>query len=176
MALAILSKQFGDFNIFRANLQKELESKASFPYWLQISPTVYRLPDHLRFDFPSLTFLFECGRSDVVEKLFLAETKYHDLRMILERNSDACEERDQILAKAGFGSFALADLPKAEVVVGSALKAKCENLNIFLQSRAERDGIEYQLAGESLQQLMNKIFGAKKVIKFKSMLARDSIN
>ena len=173
MALAILSRQYGDFVIFRAGLRRELDEMPSFAGWLQIKPTVFALSDSLRIDFPSLTFLFEHERHDLLGKLVLAETKYHDLRNILEKNTVACEERDQALAEAGMVNFSVEDLRRAENAVNSALRAKCDSLNQFLQQRAERDVLVYRAAGQALHSMMAKTFGTTKVMPFTAMGAQE---
>lgn len=175
MALAVLSRQYGDFVIFRANLNRELEDRSAWPGWLQIQPTVFGLSEHLRIDVHSLAFLFEHERFDLLEKLVWTDTKYHDLRTILEKNSTACEERDELLAKAGISDFALTDLCKAEIAVGGALISKCDHLNQFLQQRAKNDAEVYKAAGHALHELMSKSFGVARVMSFTAIGARIDI-
>lgn len=175
MALAVLSRQYGDFVMFRAGLKQELEDRSAWPRWLQIQPTVFSLSDHLRIDLPSLAFLFEHERADLLAKLVWTDTKYHDLRTILEKNSIACEERDDLLAKSGLSNFTLTDLRKAEIAVGGALMAKCDSLNQILQQRSKNDAEVYKAAGQALHELMSKSFGVAKVMPFTAMGARIDI-
>ena len=175
MALAILSRQYGDFIIFRAGLKQDLDERQSWPGWLQVKPTVFGLSESLRFELPTLTFLFEHGRHDLLSTLLLAETRYHDLRNLLERNSAACDARDQSLAKAGLDDFTLIDLHKAEIGVDRAIRAQCDALNQFLQSRALNDVAIYRNAGKALHDLMTSVFKPSEVMPFSAMGARDAI-
>ena len=175
MAIAILSRQYGDFAIFRAGLKQELAEKCNWPGWLQIKPTIFQLSDNLKFDLPSLAFLSEGKHHDLLTKLLIAEVKYHDLRHIHTLCAEACIERDKSLSEAGLSDLSLEDLHRAENSVDCALQAKCEALNQFLQQRANQDENFYKAAGNGLHKMMSARFKSGTVMPFSAIGARDDI-
>jgi hypothetical protein len=175
LALAILSRQYGDFLIFRAGLRREISERGTFPGWLQVNPTIFKLSDSLKFDLPSLAFLSEAKQHGVLAKLLIAEQHYSDLKHIQEQCVSACIEREQSLSKAGLSDFALTDLHRAEIAVDKALQAKCSFLNQFLQQRASQDADYYQAAGKALHKMMSELFDAGTVMPFTAMGARHDI-
>lgn len=155
VALAILGKQYGDFIIFRAGLRQELLDRKDLPQWLQLSPTIYRLPETLRFDVSSLSFLSERKKPDVIKWLMIAETRYHDLRMLIERNSEACHQRDINISKSTASPLGQVDFSTAvERASNDGEKAMLTHFNFFLQQRAKEDQQVYLDAAKALTEAM----------------------
>jgi hypothetical protein len=169
MALTILSKQYGDFVIFRAGLKNELSEREQFPAWLQLQPTIFSLSESLRFDMPTLVFLLEHKQPEILKMLLIAETKYHDLRMLIERNSDACEIRDIDISNATSSPFGPWDFPTVETYVDTRKKTMLSHFNIFLQQRARDDVQIYRAAGKALTEIMNKIARPGEVMPFEAL-------
>ncbi len=166
MALSILSKQFGDFAVFSAWVDQELQELNGWPMWLKMKPSVIGLSENLRFDLPSLSFLFEHQEHELLGKLMEAETCYHELRTILAQSTEACDLRNQRLAEAGFSNPSLADLHKMENAVGAVLEAKCDAFNSILKSRSDKDAKVYHAAGEALRAAMRIFFEPEQVAPF----------
>lgn len=169
LALAVLSKQYGDFLVMHASVLQQAEERKALPSWLQLMPSMMVLSESLKFDLATLAFLFEDGRHDVLTKLILAETCYQDLRQIYSMNTDACRERDRAASQAGIINFGVADIPKLENVVDASIRGSCRSFCEALKLRGQRDQTVYLEAGTALYQLMVERFGTKKVMAFAAL-------
>jgi hypothetical protein len=175
MAIAILSRQFGDFVIFRAGFLNDIEDRNKFPSWLQIKPSLFQFSDNLRFDLPSLAFLSDGGNHDLLSKLMMAELKYHDLNNLITLSTEACDLRDRALVTTGLIDLSPNDLHRAEIAVDISLRAKCEALNQAMGQRAHNDAQVYRSAGEALQKMLSQCFDPKAVMPFTALGARADI-
>jgi hypothetical protein len=98
MAISILSKQYGDFVIFRAHLQAEATTRNKYPGWLQISPSFLSFSEWLVIDMKSLTFILKQGNRELFARLLDVQARYEDLRRLMEINNEACSARDDAYA------------------------------------------------------------------------------
>ncbi|WP_155753962.1 hypothetical protein [Burkholderia vietnamiensis] len=101
MAISILSRQYGDFVIFRANLQAEVTAKNKYPDWLQISPSFLSFSEWLVIDMKSLTFILQHGQRELFARLLDVQARYQDLSRLMAINNEACVARDDAIMKAG---------------------------------------------------------------------------
>jgi hypothetical protein len=101
MAISVLSRQYGDFVIFRASVQAEATAKKKYPDWLQFSPSFLSFSEWLVIEVKSLTFLLEYGQRELFANLLDVRARYDDLRRLLAMNIDACVARDEAIMKAG---------------------------------------------------------------------------
>ena len=175
MAIAILSKQFGDYIIFRSGLLNELSDRAAFPKWLQIKPTTFRFSESLKFDMSALTFLAEHGQPEILKILLIAETKYRDLLMLIEKNSDACEIRDTQLIKKMPAPIFVSDMELIENSFDQMQKAMLTHFNNLLQQHAIEDINTYLNAGERLVAHMRGFTKASAVMPFGPIGAREGL-
>lgn len=175
VALAILAKQYGDFIIFKAGLEKETTDRQNFPPWLQLSPTILRFSETLRFDISSLAFLSDLKRPDVIKWLMIADTKYHDLRLLIESNSEACDLRDTNISRSTTAPFGPWDLSHVEAVVGAREKGMLTHFNNFLQQRACEDEQVYRDAAKALTEAMRRFARPDEIMPFGPIGAKSGL-
>jgi hypothetical protein len=156
-------------------LRKELTDRGNFPPWLQISPTIFRLSETLHFDIPSMAFLSDLKRPDVIKLLMIADTKYHELRLLIERNSDACDQRDINISKLTTAPFGPWELSTAEGAVDKRDKQMLAHFNAFLQQRATEDIQLYRDAAEALTQAMQQIAKPDEIMPFGPVGAKKDL-
>jgi hypothetical protein len=175
VALSVLSRQFGDFVIFRAAIQAEATERKDFPDWLQFQPSLFAFSESLVLDLKSLTFLFEHARGDLLARLVDAEARYHDLRKLLAMNTEACKERDDAIAKAGLVSASLMELRRFEAAVDAPLRGKLSTLNAALKRRAKNELDNYRSVGRGLRELMLESYKTTEVMTFIAMGAQKDL-
>jgi hypothetical protein len=173
MAISILSRQYGDFVIFRANLQDELTVKNKYPDWLQMSPSFLLFSEWLVIDMKSLTFILQHGQRDLFARLLDLQARYEDLRGLMAINDEACAARDEAIMKAGLADAdPFADQHRFEAAVAITLKAKLSGLNAALRHRAKNELVNYQTTGQSLRDLMLSLYKVTEVMTFTAMGAQ----
>jgi hypothetical protein len=177
MAISILSRQYGDFVIFRANLQAEATSKSKYPDWLQLSPSFLSFSEWLVIDMKSLTFILEQhGQREVFARLLDLQARYEDLRRLMVANNEACVTRDDAIMKAGLADAdPFADQYRFEAAVNAALKAKLSGLNAALRHRAKNELVNYQTTGQALRDLMVSLYQVSEVMTLTAMGAQKEL-
>ncbi|MFM0619782.1 hypothetical protein PQR37_37625 [Paraburkholderia nemoris] len=176
MAISILSRQYGDFVIFRANLQAEATAKNKYPDWLQFSPSFLSFSEWLVIDMKSLTFLLQYGEHDLFAKLLDVQARYDDLRRLMAINNDACVARDDMIMKAGLADAdPFADQHRFEAAVDVTLKAKLTGLNTALRQRAKNELVNYQTTGQMLWDLMLSSYQVTEIMTFTAMGAQKEL-
>lgn len=182
LAMATLSRMYGDFLIAKSAIQHDLKTRKDLAACLQIRPTIFEFSESLTFDLKALTFLFEQGQTDLLDQLLLVQVKYHDLRNLLRLNNDAAWERDKYIVDGpGFNvkdDAILISKGDEGVVLGlipDVLQIQLQNYHDFLVSRAVKDESAYTAAGASLQQLMTSKFCKKDVMQFRAHGAKSGL-
>ena len=169
LALATLSRQYGDFVIAKATFEMEAKEAQlripEIPLWRALKPTIHEFNSELLFDFEALAFLVEDGNNKLFEKLVHVETKYHDLRRVLAMHTDAA-----ILLQKKLEELTQLSPPKQitseeqlKQFVGDELSAKLEALTLALKNRVTKSEATYVAAGKQLHEFMiakfkNKVF------------------
>ncbi|WP_155734178.1 hypothetical protein [Pandoraea pnomenusa] len=176
MAIAILSRQYGDFVIFRASLQAEATTKHQHPDWLQISPSFLSFPEWLAIDIKSLTFILQHGQRDLFAKLLDVQARYDDLRKLIAINNEACAARDDALAKADLANAdPFVDQYRFEAAIDATLRAKLSGLNASLRHRAKNELVNYQTTGRALRDFMLSLYQVAEVMTFTAMGAQKEL-
>lgn len=170
MAISILSRQYGDFVIFRANLQAEATAKNKYPDWLQMHPSFFSFSEWLVIDMKSLTFILQRGQCDLFARLLDLQARYEDLRRLTAINNEACAARDEAIMKAGLvDADPFADQLRFEAAVAVTLRAKLSALYAALRHRAKNELVNYQTTGRALQDLMLSLYQVPAVMTFTAM-------
>jgi hypothetical protein len=176
MAISILSRQYGDFVIFRANLQAESTAKNKYPDWLQISPSFMSFSEWLVIDMKSLTFILHHGQRELFARLLDVQARYDDLRRLMAINNEACVTRDDAIMKAGLADVdPFADQYRFEAAVAATLKAKLSGLNAALRHRAKNELVNYQTTGHALRDLMLSLYQVTEVMTFTAVGAQKEL-
>ncbi|WP_153488315.1 hypothetical protein [Burkholderia cepacia] len=176
MAISILSRQYGDFVIFRAHLQAETIAKNKYPDWLQISPSFLSFSEWLVIDMKSLTFILQHGQRELFARLLDIQARYEDLRRLIVINNEACVARDDAIMKAGLADAdPFADQYRFEAAVSATLKAKLSALNAALRHRAKNELVNYQATGQALRDLMLSVYQVTEVMTFMAMGAQKEL-
>ncbi|SAK69784.1 hypothetical protein AWB80_03608 [Caballeronia pedi] len=176
MAISILSKQYGDFVIFRAHLQAEATTKNKYPDWLQISPSFLSFSEWLVIDMKSLTFILNQGKRELFARLLDVQARYEDLRRLMEINNEACVARDDAIMQAGLAEAdPITEQYRFEAAVNATLKAKLTSANAALRHRAKNEFFNYQTTGQELRGLMISLYRVTEVMTFTAMGAKKEL-
>src|SRR5450830_1110232 len=96
LAIATLSRQYGDFTIVRLGVEKELktalEAKPPIPIWRALRPSLMELNPNLQINFTAIAFLIEKGDDQLFLTLVQAESKYHEIRRLLDQLTEAVSD------------------------------------------------------------------------------------
>ncbi len=176
LMLTILSQQFGDFIQAKAGILSDKEAALihypDSPAWNQLNPTFFQFSDELKVNTSDLSFLIESGKSDVLERLIIANTKYHELGHLNESNSEATHEKQKRLEEPSRANPNMS-FDAAEAILGSALVGKLDSLAKALCWRIENDQQVYIKAGKTLRAALIEIFGAEGIVAFKPIGANE---
>lgn len=176
LMLTILSQQFGDFIQAKAGILRDKEAAlhrdANSPAWNHLNPTFFQFSDELKVNTSDLSFLLERGKSDVLERLIIANAKYHDLGHLNESNSEATHEKQKSLEEPLRANPDMS-FDVAEKILGNALVGKLDSLAKALYWRIENDQQVYIRAGKTLRAALIEIFGAKGIVAFKPIGANE---
>lgn len=176
LMLAVLSKQFGDFVIAKAGIlmdkENSLDKAHHTPRWNQLQPTLFQFSDELKTDMSEMGFLIDAGKHHVLEKLVLANTRYHDLAQLIERHSEAAKERQSRLEQTIRENPNL-PFEDAARLLGGELVGRLDSLVGALYLRIERDQQAYVDAGKALRESLIGLFGREGLMGFRPIGAND---
>lgn len=178
VALAILSRQYGDFVIAKAAVEAELGRASSFdppiPIWRAIQPTLFEMNFDLKFDFESLAFLVEDGNENLIEGLMDVETKYHELRRLLASHTKLASQIPHKFSNHGWTNDVPPSERAAEFAAGAALISELESLVKAIANRVATQEQTYISAGSQLEAFMKRKF-RNKTFKFKALGAKAGL-
>ena len=177
MALATLSRQYGDFVIAKAAIESDLNKASSqqpqIPLWRAIQPTLFEMNSELLFDFKSVAFLLDDGTDSLLINLVDVETKYHELRRMLGKHSELIM---RVINR--FSDLAWkANIPGedfAQNAVGSAVVGELNALAEALAHRVATQEAIYIKAGKNLETLMRAKF-TKGIFTFRALGAKAGL-
>lgn len=165
-ALAILARQFSDFQVTKVGIARHrawvLKQEPNAPVWMQLNPIQIDYSEALRFDIRSLEFLFQRGRGEILEKLIKAEQAYRDFTRLVEVHRTVSDEAQRKVADSGTASDAA--LETIEATIGPALLAKRRAFTEALFERMERGGNVYLDAARALRRVLIEDFGEDGII------------
>lgn len=175
IALATLSRQYGDFVIAKAAVETELNRAQSAnpqtPLWRALKPTLLEFESDLLFDFKSLAFIVADGSDILFASLVSVETNYHDLRRILERHSKAASQLQYKFSAANWPNLIIPSEEEAQRVAGQALVGELNSITQAIAIRVTTHETMYEKAGSQLETLMRTKF-KDRVFAFRALNAR----
>ncbi len=160
LALATLSRQYGDFVIAKSGFEMESKQAQSIapeiPLWRALKPTFHEFNSELLFDFKALAFLVEDGSHELFTRLVHVENKYHDLRRILAMHTDAAISLQKKMDELTQPSCPtpITSEEHLKLLVGSELFGRLESLTSALKNRVTSNEATYVAAGKQLHDLM----------------------
>lgn len=176
LMLATLSNQFGDFVVAKAGFLSDkdvaLKRDKTTPAWNQLQPTLFQFSDDLKVDLQALGFLIEKGKSDVLERLLIANTKYHDLAHLTRMHSEAATERQSRLETPISENPALS-FERAAEVLGGELIGRLDSLAKAIDRRLENDQQIYLNAGKALRAALVELFEEEGLMRFRPLGANE---
>ncbi len=179
LALATLSRQYGDFVIAKVALESELNfaknTNPETPLWRALKPTLHEFNLELIFDFKSLAFLMDCGNDKLFTSLVHAETNYHELGRLLARHSNAASQMQHKFNAAGWNDQRILSEEIIQNAVGLNLVGELESLVHAISKRIETKEEVYMYAGQQLEAFMKNKFKCK-VFVFRSLGAKAGLS
>lgn len=167
LALSVLTRQYNDFLLLRKGFYEEkqrvLKQLPAAPKWLQARPIHYYFSDGLKFNYESLTFLFESETGDLFSKLALVEQYHHDLAALTKSFNSYAEKLQEKMAAANIQDGQEFSLKLAESAIGHDLLGKTVTLLEGIDQHFQQDEHDYQDVIKNLQDIM--------LIRFKSKTA-----
>jgi len=174
VALATLSRQYGDFVIAKAAIEADLgaahSSSPQVPIWRAIQPTLLELGEELVFDYKSLAFLVRDGDDGLFAGLVEIQAKYHDLRKLMRDYNEAASQLQIKFSQAGWVDRIIPSEAAAEAAAGAALIGRLESLVKALANRVATHEDRYIAVGVGLERLMSEKFPSQ-VFAFRALLA-----
>lgn len=172
LALATLSRQYGDFVIAKAAFESEIndakKNNHETPLWRALKPTLHEFNLDLTFDFKSLAFLMEDGSDKLFTSLVHAETNYHELGHLIARHSDAASQMQHKFNSLKWHEQAILSEEIIRDAVGLALVGELESLVNAISNRIKTKEEVYMYAGQQLEFFMKNKFKGK-VFVFRSL-------
>jgi hypothetical protein len=179
LALATLSRQYGDFVIAKAALESELNDAEKtipkIPLWRALKPTLHEFNLELAFDFKSLAFLMEDGNDKLFTSLVHAETNYHELGRFFARHSDAASQMQHKFNAAGWTDQTTLSEGIIKNAVGGELVGELESLVHAIKNRIETKEEVYMYAGQKLEAFMRIKF-KDRVFVFRALGAKAGLS
>jgi hypothetical protein len=161
LALSVLERQYNDFLLVRKGFNEEKkrisEQIPNAPKWL-IRPVHYYFSDSLKFNYDSLTFLFDLEASDLFSKLSITEHHYYDLTKLTNSFNNAAEKCQEKMAVANIQEEQSVVLKSMESVIGNDLLGKTVSFLEGIDRRFDEDEKHYQDCIEKLKNLLASYF------------------
>jgi hypothetical protein len=168
LALSIIARQYNDFLILRKGFQAERDRVAkgsqNAPPWLQARPMHFYFNEGLKFNYESLTFLFENKTGELFSLLALVEQRYYDLATLEQSFTEAAVLLQEKLAAAGVREGQAFSLGPIEEAVGHDLLGKILSFLEALEKRFKEDEDDYQKAFTQLRNVMIDEFGENGIV------------
>lgn len=179
LALATLSRQYGDFVIAKAALESELNeakrTSPATPLWRALKPTFHEFKLELTFDFKSLAFLMDDGNDKLFTSLVHAETNYHELGRFIARHSDAASQMQHKFNAVGWNDQTTLSEEVIRNAIGLKLVGELDSLVQAISKRIETEEEVYMCAGQQLEAFMKNKF-KDKVFVFRSLGAKAGLS
>jgi hypothetical protein len=166
LAIATLARLANDFALARAVIlnyrELILREQPRLPLWMHIKPAHFSHATALRFDLPSLIFLFEYeGGSHLVQKLITAESAYHEFFGQLRAYSGIAEAIREKFSTAEVNPMDDARVRELADAAGPANVARAEELTHAILAHVERSERVFRELSVSLPGLLSRKFGKK---------------
>lgn len=177
LALAMLSRQYGDFVIAKTALELELTNSANsqIPLWRALKPTLFEFNSDLFFDFKSLAFFVADGSDKLFVSLVNIETRYHELRKLLASHSEAASQMQHKFTAAGWKDQIIPSEDVAKNAVGLALVGELDSLVGAIEKRIATQEAMYLNAGEQLESFMRAKFKSQ-IFSFRALGAKAGLS
>jgi len=163
LAIVTLDRLANDFALARAVILSHrefiLSERPRLPPWMHVKAAHFSHAGTLRFDLPALAFLLEDERgAQIVRKLLVAESAYHDFFGLLRDYIGVAETIREKLAAAGLDPM---DAGRAGEAAGAATVARAERLAHAILAHVERSEAVFREAAAVLHAALARRFGKK---------------
>jgi len=119
----------------------------------------------LKFNYDSLTFLFNTEEGALFSTLAIVEQRYYDLASLVTTFNGAAESLQEKLVAAGVKNGHDFVIGEVEEAIGHDLVGKVTSLIDALELRFSEDQKDYETTGKELGKAMVSSFGKKGVVK-----------